>query len=227
VISIIVPAFNRWDLTHARFLELYQHVSHHDIEVIYSDDASTEGEVLSGLRWWQTSKLLPLEVVFNPKNRGFGATCNQGAEHAQGDSLIFLSNDVLISGNFVWQVLDVLERNSNALIGNTLYAYDTGWNVLAINGKKQLFPYLGGYFIACTAQVWEHLGGFDPIFLPYDYEDIDLCTTAQYLLHPLVPINSEYLQHLSGQTIRTVNTQREKITLRNQKRFIEKWSKIL
>jgi hypothetical protein len=57
-ISIIIPFFNRWDLTHARLYELSQHVPLGNVEIILMDDASTEIDCRTGVAWWQKNSLL-------------------------------------------------------------------------------------------------------------------------------------------------------------------------
>jgi GT2 family glycosyltransferase len=118
--------------------------------------------------------------------------------------------------------------DNQRLIGNVVYEFDTGWNYLKMrNGKKVLFPYAEGYLLACTKDVWEDLGGFDPIYFPYDFEDVDISTMAIHKEYKLFALNSPYIRHLSGQTVSQVNPRREEVTRINQQKFISKWSKIL
>ena len=55
MISIILPFFNKWEMTHQRLNEIYRHLSHHPIEVVLVDDASTEDNYVGGVGWWQKS----------------------------------------------------------------------------------------------------------------------------------------------------------------------------
>jgi GT2 family glycosyltransferase len=222
-VSVILPFFNNWQLTHQRMMELYSRV-HTPIEIILVDDCSTD-DVSGGMGWWKTQSKHRVICIKTPKNLGFGGAHNHGAKRATGEVLIFLSNDVVITGDFLPGVLGAV--GEKVLVGNTLRGYDTGWNVLEINGKPKLFPYLEGYFLACTKDVWKELGGFDPLYAKFDYEDMCLSTTAIYKGYKLVPLNLDILQHMSGQTIRKNYPDREKYTFINQQRFINKWSKIL
>lgn len=60
--------------------------------VVVVDNASTDGslERLAGLS-------IPLTVIRNDTNRGFGAACNQGAEGSAADFLLFLNPDVYVT----------------------------------------------------------------------------------------------------------------------------------
>ena len=227
-VSVIIPFFNNWHLTHQRMSELYSEIST-PLEIILVDDCSTDESIPGKMGWWRTQSKHRVKCIKTPKNLGFGGAMNHGARRgvATEEVLVFLSNDVKIAGDFVPLILQKLRDNENILIGDTFRNYDTGWNVMNINGKPKMFPYLEGYFLSCTKEMWIELGGFDPIFAPYDVEDIDLSTTALHKGYGLVPLNFRRLQHASGQTIRRINPDREAITKRNLKRFVKKWSEIL
>ena len=223
-VSIILPFFNRWDLTHARLYELVQHVPLGNVEIILMDDASTEPDCQSGVAWWQKNSLHNIRYKRNEKNLGFGGNCNEGARAATGDILVFLSNDVIIRGNFLASLVRILaEKTPHALVGGQLIDWAGGWNEIEYNGGVSVVPYLAGWLLACTRETWKLLGGFDPRFGVFDYEDMDLCTTAHILGTPLIPLNSPDLDHLSGATIRTLAMDRYSQTMKNKDVYHQKW----
>lgn len=59
--------------------------------VVVVDNGSTDGS-LRGIE----GVSLPLAIVRNETNRGFGAACNQGAERSRADYLLFLNPDVVL-----------------------------------------------------------------------------------------------------------------------------------
>ena len=223
-VSIIIPFLGRWDLVHQRMNELYRFVSD-PVEIVLVNDFSQDPSIDGSVAWWQQSKIQHSVVyVKNEQNLGFGGSMNKGCAVATGDVLILLSNDVIIQGNFVDTILS--EINDEALFGGVLRDYDTGWNKFTFMGKQKMFIYLEGWLLSCTRNVWDDLGGFDPIYSPYDMEDVCLSTTAIHKGYNLVAINFP-VSHMSGQTIRKLNPDRESMTRRNQQRFVEKWSAIL
>jgi len=224
-VSIIIPFYNNWYLTHQRMMELYR-VIPTPCEVILVDDCSTE-DITGAMGFWRGKTQHSVKAIKTPRNLGFGGAMNHGCRRATEDVYVLLSNDVQVLYNFVPDVIKIIESEEKVLVGNEFYTHDTGWNVLNINGKPKIFPYLAGYFLACTKDAWKDLGGFDDIFGLFDYEDVDLSTTALYKGYKLIPINSKMLVHFSGQTVRKHYPERETITRRNQKKFIGKWSKIL
>lgn len=224
---VIIPHYNRWDLSHARLWELYKHEKENINYVLLINDSSTDEQTDGGLNWWIDFKLktgFDFRVIHTEENVGFLRACNIGLtyvklEEKEADTpVILLSNDVLIRGKFIEQIIDTLS-NVKSLMGGVLYTQDTGWNKF---GDK-VFQYLEGWLLATTWSNWKELGGgFDPIYVPHDYEDIDLSTTALTKGYELVPLNNVNLQHLGGQSI-GFSPEREKITNENKKKFEAKW----
>ena len=226
--SIVLPYYNHWDLTYARLGDIYKHAPLDRIEVILVNDASPDPECRLGVGHWQKLNLYPTKYIENKENLGFGDSHNKGAKGADGDILIFLSNDVVITGKFVEQVEQIIDdHNGEVFIGNEVLYFDTGWNVIEINGKPSIVCYPVGYFLACTKTMWERIGGFDPIYGKYDYEDVDLGAWCIYNDVPMVALNNRNLRHLGEQTVRKVNPNREEHTKKNGILFREKWTEKL
>ena len=169
-LSVVIPFFNNWALTHARLMEIWRHVYVH--EVILVNDASTEPRIDSQVAWWQKETDLPLVYIKNKENLGFGKSMNKGIWAATGEVVVLLSNDVVITGDFSLDLYRKLTKGT--LIGNTLYDFPTGWNVFSMPDGSRLFPYLGGDFLAAYKHDFIVWGGFDELYGKFDYEDVDL-----------------------------------------------------
>lgn len=216
MVSIITPVWNQSGLTH-QFLfknwQLYQHTP--DVEFIIINNGSTDNTIRI-LDQWQGIMGDRLTVMNLPENIGFGPGNNRGAKEAKSVILIFISNDVLIRGDYVAPIRDVMQRN--VLYGAQLLDYDTGWNKFG----DLLIPYLAGHCLACSRKTWDKLGGFDEQFVPCDYEDIDLSYTACQKGIELKALSLP-LEHMFGQSAIALEGGREKTTLRNQDLFKGKW----
>lgn len=216
MVSVIVPVWNQSNLTHQflfRNWQLYQQKP--EIEFVIVNNGSTDN-TLKVLEQWQAIMGKRLVIANLPDNIGFGPGNNWGAEIAKSLILIFISNDVLIKGDYIMPIKDTITKD--ALYGAELLDYDTGWNKFG----DVLIPYLTGWCVACTCKTWHKLGGFDERYFPCDYEDIDLSYTAQQKGIELRPLSLP-LQHISGQSAIALEGGREKVTLRNQALFKEKW----
>ena len=224
--SFVVPFLNKWGLTHRCLTEFYVHLANENIEVILVDDASTDMDCTTGAAWWmEKANPFSIKILKHNENGGFGKSMNDGAEIATGDVLIFYSNDVRMSDNFLPELLQLIAKDNKVLIGNEVIYYPGGWNEFDVDGKHIVIPYANGWFLACTREVWNKLGGFDyETFGRFDYEDIDLSTRAYELGYNVVALNSQKIVHAhQGSTISSLNIDRVANTQKNRAKFFAKW----
>ena len=121
-VSIVIPVFNQLHFTRQCLTSLENCSEPGQYEVIVIDDASHDGtedalRTLAGVKPW-------LRYFRNPANRGFAASCNQGAVLSQGNYLLFLNNDTLVTPGWLPPLVEVLESQPD----------------IGIVGPKLLFP---------------------------------------------------------------------------------------
>lgn len=80
--------------------------------VVVVDNASTDGSA-DGL----DALSLPLTLIRNRENRGFGAACNQGARGSQADYLLFLNPDTRLLKDSLAAPLALMEKQENRNVG--------------------------------------------------------------------------------------------------------------
>ena len=219
--SIVMPFYGRYELTHNRMYEFFANLPHDDVEVILIDDGTNDHEIDGGVAFWQ-KKINGQRVRYrkHTTNLGFGASMNDGASMAEGDIIILYSNDVVCMKDFLFSVSSILYNNDKILVGGELITFPSGWNEI----DNIFAPYCNGWFLACTKQHWNNIGGFDPIYGKFDYEDIDLSMTALSYGYELQSIPKGYVRHIGGQTISSLNINREEYTKKNGILFRNKWS---
>lgn len=119
-ISVVIPAWNLWELTRDCLLSLHAHSGGADMQVIVVDNGSTDAtrEALEplGRELW-AGNFLPLRL---PENLGFARACNAGARAADGDALFFLNNDITFSPDWLPPLTAALERPGTAAVGPLL-----------------------------------------------------------------------------------------------------------
>lgn len=218
LVSIIMPFYNHIELIHARLNEFRQFVPKDDTEIILIDDGSTDGDVDGIVGFWQNVGMNHIRYFKNFENSGFGFSMNKGAARANGDILIFYSNDVVAKSNFVDEVASIIGQDNKVLVGGEYYDTYTGWNRF----DDTVIPYLNGWFLACTKEAWKELGGFDQRYGISDFEDIDLSYSASKAGFRLTCISQSKLRHLGGQTA-GYGPDRRKRTIENASKFKEKW----
>lgn len=217
-VSVVIPYYNHWGLTHQALFDLYSHCRENIYEVILVNDGSTEKESYLGLEWWKESKMLPIRVLDMEENVGFLKASNAGIRKAKGDIVILLSNDVRVQENIITKIEKILDDDPASLVGGKLYTQSTGWNKFG----DTIYPYVEGWLLATTKDGWNELGGFDERYAPNDYEDVDLSTTAAHKGFTLCELLYAKVTHIGAQSI-GYSSDREAVTNKNRKKFEEKW----
>jgi GT2 family glycosyltransferase len=206
-------------------MELYKYAPD-EVEIVLVNDASTDEDCVTGAGWWQKEgpDRHRIRYVKNKEHLGFGKSHNAGARVANGDIFVFLSNDVVIRGNFFYEIIRIINQEERSLIGGRVVNWAGGWNEFDIgDGKKLVIPYAEGWLLSCTRGAWHHLGGFDPIYGKFDYEDIDLSVKALVSGYNIEGLNLDILGHMSGRTVVSLNIDRTENTKKNRQLFIAKW----
>jgi GT2 family glycosyltransferase len=217
MISVITPVWNRSALT-ARYLL--------GNDIHYPDDPGVQWIIINNGSSDETEGILQyrkdilgdrLIVLKNETNLGFPAACNQGAARAEGDTLLFLNNDILVKGDYLTPLEKGLADNPRSLAGPQRVNFDTGWNVFG--GK--IITYLIGWCLAMPKIVFDDLGGFDERFTPAYYEDLDLCYNALQKGYDLQQVWVP-LQHIGEQSGGQLDD-KQGITEANRVKFAKKW----
>jgi GT2 family glycosyltransferase len=233
--SIIIPVFNRADLTKQCLTQLAKVTDGVQYEVIIVDNHSSDGtseflESLSG----------DVQIIRNSTNLGFAKACNQGARAAQGRYLVFLNNDTIPKSGWLDPLIaEVNSCDEVAVVGSKLlYPDNTIQHAGVVISRNSLMPYhlfrgvpermlavnVRREFQAVTAAcmlvrklTFEEVGGFDEGFVN-GYEDVDLCLKIRQLGKKVVYQPKSCLYHLESQT-----PDRKKYDEENFLRLIARW----
>lgn len=218
-ISIITPVWNEYRST-VRFLAQHWaiYAGWPDIEWVVIDNGSDDftWRMLGG---WKQTMDDQLKHIHLEQNIGFGPGNNCGANLAQGDILIFLSNDVQILGDYITPIRRAMADNSRALYGAEIFSHNTGWNTFNEAGP---IAYVAGWCAIAARPFWDEVGPWDERYVPCDYEDMDLSYHVQKTGYPLIKLDLP-LKHDSGRSAIHLPGGREKFTLVNRERFMTKW----
>lgn len=161
-----------------------------DIEVILVDnDSRDESDI-------RAAALFPqIQLVHNIKNNGFGAGNNLGACGARGKYLVFLNPDTIVAGGWLRALIKAMEANpkvglatSKVLLLKNPHQINTCGNNVHMSGltmcrgmgspaddynQQEYVDAISGAAFAIRRDLYETLGGFDPMFFLY-LEDTDL-----------------------------------------------------
>ncbi len=122
---------------------------------------------------------LPLgEVIPNKGNLGCGVAWNQGVLARQAEWSIIMNNDVLVSKNWLENLITTAEKNQLKVISPSLIEgpLDYDFDSFAENASEQMHNALrrGACHAVCMAvhdSVWAEVGYFQPVPKLLGYED--------------------------------------------------------
>jgi len=186
-VSIIIPNRNGAELLEKNLPSVLAAAKGE--EVIVVDDASTDNsiELLQG-------KFSSVRVVRKAHHDGYASTVNVGVRQATGDVVVLLNTDVLPEKGFLGPLVKHFSDPSVFAVGCLEKSLEGGKTVLRGRGEakwekgfyihwrgevnKPTTAWVSGGSGAFRKSIWDELGGMDPIYDPFYWEDIDLSYRA-------------------------------------------------
>ncbi|MBS0182814.1 MAG: glycosyltransferase [Nitrospira sp.] len=235
VCSIVMPVWNRVELTKDCLTALAGLKDQPEYELIIVDNGSTDGTTdflrqLSG----------DVRIIVNEENLGFAKACNQGAAAARGKYLVFLNNDTIPQPG--WLAALAAEVDGHAEVGivgsKLLYPDGTVQHAGVVRDCARRLPYhiYKGFaashpavnqrreFQIVTAAcllirraLFEEVGGFDEGYVN-GFEDVDLCLKVRERGYVVVYQPRSVVVHLESQT-----PGRKTHDDVNATRFLDRW----
>lgn len=241
--SVIVPAHNKFEVTHLCLAALLFAPVEASFEVVLVDDGSTDEtarieQIVSGLN-----------VVRHDQPQGFVAACNHGAESARGEYLVFLNNDTEVTAGWLDELLAPFERSEAVGLAGAKLIYPDGrlqeaggivwgsgdpWNVG--RGAEPDEPawryardvdYVSGAAIMTPGALWRELGGFGEAFAPAYFEDTDYAMKVRASGRRVVYAPAAEVVHYEGLTSGTDKAEGAKRFQEiNRPKFKQKWREL-
>ncbi|MGE3361591.1 MAG: glycosyltransferase [Acidimicrobiia bacterium] len=195
-VSIVIPVFNRADMTERCLRRLARTVDPADVELIVVDNGSTDGSAELVERLWPGAV-----VLRNPENRGFAKGCNQGVRAARSERVVLLNNDTEPCDGWLEALLSRLDEPDVGLVAPKLLFPDgtiqhAGMSLvedrkhgLALNAihdhyrapastaaadRGRDLQLVTGAVLALRRATFDAVGGFDEGYWN-GCEDVDLC----------------------------------------------------
>jgi len=171
MISIIIPTYNEED-TIQKTLDQFLCIEY-PTEIIVADGGSTDDtkKIVRKIIAQKTCSC-SVQLVLAPP-RGRGPTMQTGAEHAQGDYLLFLHADTIVPKNWCEELIKAL-ASPNIIGGAFKLSFDNKERFYSIasaysNLRARLFHiYHGDQAIFIRKSVYRRIGGFPLVPLMED-----------------------------------------------------------
>ena len=218
--TIVIPCFNRADLTAGCLKSLAETTNMDDVEMVLVDNGSTDET-----RLLDSSTTGGLRVIRNSTNLGFARACNQGASVASSDVLVFLNNDIVALPGWLDALLDLLDQEGSVGIAGARLLYPDGTiqhggvDVTIDSGGRLQGQYrfvgeqaghppanvlseveaVTGAALCIRRSCFEEIGGFSEEYWNGN-EDLDLCLSARASGWSVVYEPGSTLVHLESQS---------------------------
>ena len=234
--SIIILTHNHCDITKA-CLESIRERTLEPYELIVIDNGSMD-ETTSYL-----ASQPDVRLIRNLQNRGFPAGCNQGLRIAQGENLLLLNNDTIVTEGWLRRLLRSLHasdeiglvgpcsnRISGAqqipvgyhdLSGLERFAWDHAQSHQEETSETER---LVGFCLLFKRKLMNKIGFLDERFGIGNFEDDDYCRRAIEAGYRALIVKDSFVHHWGSQTFQSMNINRREMLIENQERYEEKWN---
>lgn len=192
LVSIIVVNFNQAGLTLDCVRSIRQHTRSGSYEIIVVDNGSAPEEAAQLAHAADAFEFIPLS-----RNLFFGEANNLAAERARGELLLFMNNDIIVTANWLDALSAVLRSEYRAGAVGAKFIYPNGdlleagavvrpdgWTMqigrsgaafpLRFIAETRIADYCSAACLLMRRDDFLDLNGFDPIFEPAYFEDVDL-----------------------------------------------------
>ena len=214
-IEVIIPNYNGASLVKKNLPAVLSAVAHHkDCLVTIVDDASSDEdkiELSAYINQIKKESKIPVQLLGHEKNLGFSSNVDSAAFLSDADIIILLNTDVAPEKGFLEPLLShftdenvfgvacmdkSIEGNNTVLRGRGVAHWARGF---LQHGRGEVDKvdtfWLSGGSCAIRTELFKKLGGLDPLYNPFYWEDIDLSYRAQKAGYKLIFDNRSVVEH--------------------------------
>lgn len=181
-VSIIIPNWNGRKLLQKNLPAVFEVIGNmQDVrcEIIIVDDASPDDS-----NEFLEKNYPQVKIVRHQKNLGFAAACNSGVKEAKGEIVVLLNLDVVPEKDCLKYALPHFKNPEVFAVS----FHEPNWSWARIfwqhgfvehepgpkSERVHISAWASGGSATFRRAMWAELGGFDEIYKPFYWEDIDL-----------------------------------------------------
>lgn len=219
--SLIIVNYNGFEITKNCLDSIFANSGEVKFEVIVVDSASSDGspEKLREL----FGKRKNFFLIKRPKNDFLAAAYNDGFKKSRGQIVVFMNNDLIVSKNWLTELLKAFKNKGAGIAGVSLLSYKQknqidnlgcGLNFLVYGkriGAGEIFKpglpdfleafFVPGSVLSIKRQLFEKIEGFDENY-GGNYEDVDLSWRTRLLGYKVLVAKKSIVYHLGSWTVK-------------------------
>ncbi|KOP64519.1 glycosyl transferase family 2 [Bacillus sp. FJAT-18019] len=230
--SIIIPTFNGKDLLKDCIYSIKRHTNE-PYEIIVVDNGSSDGTV-------DICRQEGITFISLANNIGFPVACNKGLKIATGDTLLLLNNDVIVTRNWLQNMLNCLNSEPNIGIVGPLTNYASGKQQIDMpytsleemsnqlnepDAKKWLqVDRIVGLCFLFKRELMDRIGLLDERYSPGHFEDDDYCYRARNAGYTFKIAGDVFIFHHGSASFAKQDMSKVKLLIdQNRQKFMDKW----
>ena len=212
-ISVVILGYNGMTWVDRCFRSIQAQTIFDQLEIIVSDNASTDGSEAVAEQWistWRNG-----QVIRNASNLGFCAGNNVGAAGARGRYLFFVNNDTWLEPDCLRILLAEADRAGAAGATPLVMDYDTndfqglggdGFDLFGLSAPSRRASETIAVFIGYGAafmvrrEVFAEVGGFDPELFMY-VDEVDLSCRIWMAGHKIIGVPAARMHHRGAASV--------------------------
>jgi len=241
LVSIVILTRNRLDVTKECLASIQCHTPEPH-EIILIDNGSTDGTV----EWLRGQAVAKGNYTLqeNKENLGFAAGCNQGILSANGQYVLLLNNDVVVTPGWLGGMLECFADPEVGIVGpvtNNISGVQQ-WPWVNYEEAGGLVPFavrfraenryrrisvrrIVGFCMMFPMGLAEQIGLLDEQFGSGNFEDDDYCLRAALEGYRNVIAGDVFIHHVGSASFLGNSIDYTAAMLKNQALFNEKWGR--
>jgi GT2 family glycosyltransferase len=200
-LDIVIPVYGQYNLLQKCLDAIPNAAEDVKYTTVLVDDAFDPALTTSSIK-----TTVPMNILRNPENKGFGATCNRGAKVGSAPFILFLNTDVELLPGAMERMIRFMQKDSNIAVAGPKLLFEEdqddamrpagkvqhagmeinihgdpyhifmGWdrNDPKVNQVRQV-PAVTGAVMMIRRDLFQRVGGFDPIWGRGTFDDVDIC----------------------------------------------------
>ncbi len=200
-------------------------------EVVIVDDASTDGSAD-----FVSQNYPQIKLVKHSKNKRFPISVNDGFAASTGEIVVLLNQDVRPDKNLIKNALPRFQNSQ--VFAVTFNEQDRSWAkgefkngfLEFTNGprdnKIHESLWASGGSAAFRKDLWDKFGGFDPIFTPGYFEDLDLGWQARRAGYKIIWDPECKVKHLTETAFNKVFSPRQLQLIKERNYLLAHWKNL-